>query len=639
MQKMKVGLAESEGEKEKLSKKLTDLAAAASSSDGTSGAAVAEMAQQLQELAEATSELNEEKEALSAEMAEKETELDSLRLKAKKDAEETAKKVKQLKKTVEEVKAKEAKAESEAVAAAETAAAADSTAATLAVLDRDISTGLSPQDQKKYQVLLDDSVIGGPKAAANFLDSKLGLKPSAESEEDPRLGRDIRIWLAQAHENGSLMQYTKLFIEAGYDDLDLLKDADVDNLKELFATCEDEFGVKVKPPHQKRILKAFEDLAAQDQVEPAVDDAEEQAQKEAVHAEEVAKLNAEHSDALAGKEEEHTLVVAAKEAEHEAAVKAKDEAHSAAIAATVDAQGSDALVVLTSAVAAKEAEHTAAMEAQAAAHADESIRILGEYKLGKGLPGDSVEAEAAQRESLDMQIVELKKQLKNKEGSINELSSDKRKLENYIKKTLAAVQAKYMLMIETHKDQIKEKDAKIGRLERRLKEDRAAQKREEDLVVSAFYEVGIELQRRMMVSGGTESSASWAGRMRTAQSNNRSKMAYHKDHIKEKEAAHAEEVPKLNAEHSDALAGKEEEREEDAAQSAQDAQDALQEAPPPAPEAVDLDESHVRLTMDEGMEDWEQIAVLQEEVNAERGNAERGNADGRQYTHRTMQLC
>jgi protein HOOK3 len=132
------------------------------------------------------------------------------------------------------------------------------------------------------------------------------------------------------------------------------------------------------------------------------------------------------------------------------------------------------------------------------------------------------EAEAA---ILNMQIEELKKQLKNKEGSINELSSDKQKLENYTKKTLHAVQAKYMVAMATHKDQIKEKDAKIGRLERRLKEDKAAQKREEDLLMSSFYEVGMELQRRMMVSGGTESSASWAGRMRTEQSNNRSKMA------------------------------------------------------------------------------------------------------------------
>jgi hypothetical protein len=63
-----------------------------------------------------------------------------------------------------------------------------------------------------------------------------------------------------------------LFVEAGYNDLDLLKDANVDELKALFTTCEEEHGVKVKPPHQKRILKAFEDLKSQDRVEPAADD-------------------------------------------------------------------------------------------------------------------------------------------------------------------------------------------------------------------------------------------------------------------------------------------------------------------------------------------------------------------------------
>jgi hypothetical protein len=39
------------------------------------------------------------------------------------------------------------------------------------------------------------------------------------------------------------------------------------------------------------------------------------------------------------------------------------------------------------------------------------------------------------------------------------------------------------------------------------------------------------------------------------------------------------------------------------------------------------DEGRVGLAMDEGLEDWEQIAVLQEEVNAERGTAEKGTAE------------
>jgi hypothetical protein len=103
-----------------------------------------------------------------------------------------------------------------------------------------------------------------------------------------------------------------------------------------------------------------------------------------------------------------------------------------------------------------------------------------------------------------------------------DLSDEKQKLENYVNKTLQAVQAKYMEGMALHKDQIKEKDAKIGQLKRKLKMDKASQKREEDLVMSAFYEVGMELQRRMMVSGGTENSEMLM-------------LAYQKDHIKEEE--------------------------------------------------------------------------------------------------------
>ena len=46
-----------------------------------------------------------------------------------------------------------------------------------------------------------------------------------------------------------------------------------------------------------------------------------------------------------------------------------------------------------------------------------------------------------------------------------------------------------MVAMATHKDQIREKDGKISSLERKLKESKASQKREEDLLVSAFYEV------------------------------------------------------------------------------------------------------------------------------------------------------
>lgn len=46
----------------------------------------------------------------------------------------------------------------------------------------------------------------------------------------------------------------------------------------------------------------------------------------------------------------------------------------------------------------------------------------------------------AEKQVLDMQIKTMTQALKAKEGKINELSSDKQKLENYTKKTLHAVQ-------------------------------------------------------------------------------------------------------------------------------------------------------------------------------------------------------
>lgn len=89
-------------------------------------------------------------------------------------------------------------------------------------------------------------------------------------------------------------------------------------------------------------------------------------------------------------------------------------------------------------------------------------------------------------------IDELTKRLKAKESQINQLASDKEKLENYTKKTLHAVQAKYMVAVNAHKNQLQERNEKIELLELRNKEMRTVQKREEALMMSAFYEVCIE---------------------------------------------------------------------------------------------------------------------------------------------------
>ncbi|RHY33493.1 hypothetical protein DYB32_001599 [Aphanomyces invadans] len=92
-------------------------------------------------------------------------------------------------------------------------------------------------------------------------------------------------------------------------------------------------------------------------------------------------------------------------------------------------------------------------------------------------------------DSLRATIAELTNRLKDKESVINNLSQDKEKLETYTKKTLHAVQSKYMLAVSVHRNQISERQAKVEMLENKLKELKAGQKREQALLMSSFYEV------------------------------------------------------------------------------------------------------------------------------------------------------
>lgn len=86
-------------------------------------------------------------------------------------------------------------------------------------------------------------------------------------------------------------------------------------------------------------------------------------------------------------------------------------------------------------------------------------------------------------------VTELTNRLKEKESVINELSEQRSKLENYTKKTLHAVQTKYMVAVSSHRNQINERQERIDFLEKKTKEIRATYSREQALMMSAFYEV------------------------------------------------------------------------------------------------------------------------------------------------------
>lgn len=92
-------------------------------------------------------------------------------------------------------------------------------------------------------------------------------------------------------------------------------------------------------------------------------------------------------------------------------------------------------------------------------------------------------------DSMRATVQELTNRLKDKESSINELNEQRAKLESYTRKTLHAVQTKYMVTVSSHRNQLGEKQEKIDFLEKRLKEMRASYSREQALMMSSFYEV------------------------------------------------------------------------------------------------------------------------------------------------------
>ncbi|KAG7397562.1 Protein Hook 1 [Phytophthora boehmeriae] len=120
-----------------------------------------------------------------------------------------------------------------------------------------------------------------------------------------------------------------------------------------------------------------------------------------------------------------------------------------------------------------------------------------------------MEAEAV--DSMRATVTELTKRLKEKESVINELSEQRAKLENYTKKTLHAVQTKYMVAVSSHRNQINEKQERVDFLEKKMKEIRASYSREQALMMSSFYEIGTEMQRRTMMPQGPAPGAPGAG--------------------------------------------------------------------------------------------------------------------------------
>mmetsp|Transcript_6558 Transcript_6558/g.7442 ORF Transcript_6558/g.7442 Transcript_6558/m.7442 type:complete len:587 (-) Transcript_6558:96-1856(-) len=91
------------------------------------------------------------------------------------------------------------------------------------------------------------------------------------------------------------------------------------------------------------------------------------------------------------------------------------------------------------------------------------------------------------KEQLDKKILENKK-----------IVSDKDKLEAYTKRTLAKFQDKYLVALQECKAKLKEKQDKIEVLESRSATEKTAQKREERLLSSTIFELGLSIMQNRL---------------------------------------------------------------------------------------------------------------------------------------------
>jgi protein HOOK3 len=100
--------------------------------------------------------------------------------------------------------------------------------------------------------------------------------------------------------------------------------------------------------------------------------------------------------------------------------------------------------------------------------------------------------------ALEAEIKALKEELEKKTAENKKIGSDKDKLEAYTKRTLAKFQDKYLVALQECKAKLKEKQDKIEILESRSATEKTAQKREERLLSSTIYELGLAIMQNRL---------------------------------------------------------------------------------------------------------------------------------------------
>lgn len=107
-------------------------------------------------------------------------------------------------------------------------------------------------------------------------------------------------------------------------------------------------------------------------------------------------------------------------------------------------------------------------------------------------------AAAGNNAQASAEVARLTEELERKEKENAKIAGDKDKLENYTKRTLAKFQEKYLVALQECKAKLKEKQDKIESLESRSASERTAQKREERLLSSTIYELGLAIMQNRL---------------------------------------------------------------------------------------------------------------------------------------------
>lgn len=150
--------------------------------------------------------------------------------------------------------------------------------------------------------------------------------------------------------------------------------------------------------------------------------------------------------------------------------------------------------------------HTLASAQSVSDNKEQMLRLeIENQKLKEQLAASSVEklGNSDEEEKLKQQIESLKADLKKKEAEKEKLGRDKEKLEAYTKKTLSKFQEKYLVALQECKSKLKEKHDKIEALEMRSVAEKNAQKREERLLSSSIYELGLAIMQQRLKETST----------------------------------------------------------------------------------------------------------------------------------------